>query len=71
MYAGCGSNGFLQVLSGIGRKTRGHGEQTGDLGPGEAWCIGGGVEHGAEVLADAVVIEVFAPVRDDYLPARR
>ena len=36
--------------------------------PGDNWCIAGGVEHGAEVLEDAVAIEVFSPVREDYLP---
>jgi hypothetical protein len=27
------------------------------------------VEHRAEILADSVVLEVFSPVREDYLPA--
>lgn len=35
---------------------------------GDSWCIPGNVEHGAEALEDSVVIEVFAPVREDYLP---
>jgi hypothetical protein len=26
------------------------------------------VEHGAEVLEDSVAVEVFSPVREDYLP---
>ena len=39
-----------------------------DAGPGDSWCLPGGVEHSAEALEDAVVIEVFAPVREDYLP---
>jgi len=43
------------------------GAQQCDLAPGDSWCIPGGVEHGAEVLEDAVAIEVFAPVREDYL----
>ena len=34
---------------------------------GDSWCFEGGVEHGAEVLADSVVIEVFSPLREDYL----
>jgi quercetin dioxygenase-like cupin family protein len=33
--------------------------------------IPGGVEHGADILEDSVAIEVFSPVRDDYLPSRR
>jgi quercetin dioxygenase-like cupin family protein len=36
--------------------------------PGDCWCIEGGVEHGAEILEDSVAIEVFSPVREDYLP---
>jgi len=36
--------------------------------PGDCWNIGGNVEHSAVVLADSVVIEVFTPVRVDYLP---
>lgn len=36
--------------------------------PGDTWCIKGGIEHRAEVLEDSVAIEVFSPVREDYLP---
>ena len=39
-----------------------------DAEPGDSWCLPGGVEHSAEALEDTVVIEVFAPVREDYLP---
>jgi len=35
--------------------------------PGTAWNIAGGVEHGAEALEESIVIEVFSPVREDYL----
>jgi quercetin dioxygenase-like cupin family protein len=35
---------------------------------GDSWCIPGGVEHGADILEDSVAIEVFSPVRHDYLP---
>jgi len=44
------------------------GDETRDLAPGDSWSIPGGVRHGAEVLEDAVAIEVFSPVRADYLP---
>jgi hypothetical protein len=37
---------------------------------GDSWCISGGVEHGADILEDSVAIEVFSPVREDYLPGR-
>ena len=44
------------------------GGETRDAGPGDSWCIPGGVEHGAGVLEDSVAVEVFSPVREDYLP---
>lgn len=44
------------------------GDETNEVAPGGSWCIPGGVRHGAEVLEDAVAIEVFSPVRRDYLP---
>ena len=36
--------------------------------PGDSWNIAGNIEHGATALEESVVIEVFSPVRDDYLP---
>ena len=39
-----------------------------DVMPGDSWCIPGGVEHGAKIIEDSVAIEVFSPVREDYLP---
>ncbi len=36
---------------------------------GDSWCIPGGAEHSVEALEDSVVIEVFSPVREDYLPS--
>ena len=39
-----------------------------DVRPGDSWCIPGGVEHSAEIIEDSVAIEVFSPVREDYLP---
>jgi quercetin dioxygenase-like cupin family protein len=35
---------------------------------GSSWNIPGNVEHSVEVHEDSVVIEVFSPVREDYLP---
>ncbi len=37
------------------------------LDPGDSWAVPGGVEHKAEVLERAEAIEVFYPVRQDYL----
>jgi len=39
-----------------------------EAGPGDSWCIPGDAEHEAEILEDAVIVEVFSPVREDYLP---
>ena len=36
--------------------------------PGDSWNIPGDVEHDVDVLEDTVVIEVFSPAREDYLP---
>jgi quercetin dioxygenase-like cupin family protein len=44
------------------------GEDTFEAEPGDSWCIPGSIEHRAEILEDAVAIEVFSPVREDYLP---
>ena len=34
---------------------------------GDSWCIPGDQEHRAEFLQDSVLVEVFSPVREDYL----
>ena len=39
-----------------------------DAEPGDGWNIAGNIEHGVEVLEDSIVIEVFSPVREEYLP---
>lgn len=38
-----------------------------EMEPGDSWVVPGDVEHKAEVLETAVAIEVFYPVRQDYL----
>jgi len=35
--------------------------------PGDSWAILGDVEHGAEIMEDAMAIEIFSPCREDYL----
>jgi len=44
------------------------GDKTYVAEPGDSWCIPANVEHGARVFSDSVAIEVFSPVRKDYLP---
>lgn len=46
------------------------GRQTFEVGPGDSWCIPGNTTHSAEVLEKSVAIEVFSPVREDYLPGK-
>lgn len=35
---------------------------------GDSWCIKKDTEHEVEILEDAVVLELFSPIRPDYLP---
>lgn len=39
-----------------------------DVRPGDSWCIPGGIAHAAAAHEDSVALEIFAPVRGDYLP---
>lgn len=39
-----------------------------EAGPGESFVIRGGVEHQAWALEPSVVLDVFTPIRQDYLP---
>lgn len=43
------------------------GEEEFEVNPGDSWVIPGNLEHRAKILEDSVAIEVFAPVREDYL----
>ena len=43
------------------------GSEVYEIETGDSWSIPGGVEHQAEIINDAVGIEVFSPVREDYL----
>ena len=44
------------------------GEESLEADPGDSWCVPGNARHRAEILEDSVVIEVFSPVREEYLP---
>ncbi len=46
------------------------GTETFEMMPGDSWCVPTNVEHGAETYVDSVAVEVFSPVREDYLPER-
>jgi quercetin dioxygenase-like cupin family protein len=44
------------------------GDETFKVEPGDSWCIPSNVEHGVKVLSDSIAIDVFSPLREDYLP---
>jgi quercetin dioxygenase-like cupin family protein len=44
------------------------GEEEFDVNVGDAWNIPMNVAHGAQVMENSTVIEVFSPAREDYLP---
>ncbi|MBN1997057.1 cupin domain-containing protein [candidate division KSB1 bacterium] len=43
------------------------GEKMDVLGPGDSFYAGKGVIHGVEALEDAVIIDVFTPIRKDLV----
>ncbi len=44
------------------------GDDTRIMEAGDSWNVAGNVVHGAEVLEDTIAVEVFSPVREDFLP---
>jgi len=44
------------------------GEETREIGAGDSWNIPGDENHYAEILEDSIAVEVFYPVRVDFLP---
>ena len=44
------------------------GDEVHEVRAGDSWMIPGNVEHRAMIVADSVAVEVFSPVRADYLP---
>ena len=47
------------------------GSEVHSVAAGDSWCIAGGVKHGAEIIENSVAVEVFSPVRQEYLPEPR
>ncbi len=39
-----------------------------DTCPGDSWCIPENIFHQVEVIEEAHLVEVFSPIRPDYLP---
>jgi quercetin dioxygenase-like cupin family protein len=44
------------------------GGETYEVEPGDGWSIRGDVEHAAEALEESRGVEVFSPLREEYLP---
>lgn len=44
------------------------GSEQHDILPGDSWAILGNVEHSADIIEDSIAIEIFSPMREDYLP---
>jgi quercetin dioxygenase-like cupin family protein len=44
------------------------GDDVRELGPGDAYLMPSNVPHHTRALEDTVVVDVFSPVREDYLP---
>ncbi|MEL7565707.1 MAG: cupin domain-containing protein [Dehalobacterium sp.] len=38
-----------------------------DMNPGDSWNIKGNTEHSAEIIKDSIALEIFSPVREDYI----
>jgi quercetin dioxygenase-like cupin family protein len=39
--------------------------------PGDSWSVPENAVHEVEILEDSIVLEVFSPVRPDYLPEQK
>ena len=57
----------------IGYLIEGHilltiGEEQRDMYPGDSWNVPEGIIHGAKIIEDSIALEVFSPIREDYLP---
>ena len=46
------------------------GKESFEAMPGDSWCIPANVAHSAEILENSLAIEVFSPVREEYLPEK-
>ncbi len=44
------------------------GEECREIGPGSSWCIPEGMLHKAEFSENSIALDIFHPVREDYLP---
>jgi len=54
------------VASGLLKVQFGDEEET-EIGAKDSYAIAGGVSHTLEALEDSVIIDIFIPIRDEYL----
>ena len=45
------------------------GGRTFEISTGDTFLVRGGVEHSAAALEESVVVDVFTPCREDYIPS--
>ena len=57
---------LVYVVAGRLRVSRG--EESFEVASGDSFVVNGGVEHQARALEASVVLDVFTPTREDYLP---
>jgi quercetin dioxygenase-like cupin family protein len=43
------------------------GDRSHDIKSGDSWCVPQGIAHRADILEDSEALEIFSPVRRDYL----
>jgi quercetin dioxygenase-like cupin family protein len=39
-----------------------------EFSPGDTWCIPGSMDHSAFAVTEVMALEVFTPLREEYLP---
>ncbi len=44
------------------------GDESFEVASGDSFVVSGGVEHQASAIETSVVLDVFTPTREDYLP---
>ncbi|MFW6056103.1 MAG: cupin domain-containing protein [Chloroflexota bacterium] len=42
-------------------------DQQYEVEPGDSWCVPANAVHQMEIFEDSVIVEVFSPVREEYL----
>jgi quercetin dioxygenase-like cupin family protein len=43
------------------------GDASREIKPGDSWCVPSCAEHRADIIEDSCALEIFSPVREDYL----